>query len=117
MIDIALLLTDSSSIGMTVENNDLATEDGLKTAVLISLYTDRRVTREELPDEETSLRGCWTDVFEEEGDKIGSKLWLLERQKITTEVLRKFRQYCEEALQWLINDKIAQSVEVAVEKF
>jgi len=101
---------------VTVLNADLVTDDGLQTAVVISLFTDRRVTAEELPDGETDLRGFWGDVSPPvAGDKLGSKLWLLAREKATTDVLARAREYAEESLAWLVEDQVASSVTVTTE--
>ena len=108
---------DSLEADVSIEENDLATHDGLETAVIISLFSDRRLEDADiLPPGETSRRGWWADQFEEvEADKIGSKLWLLNRAKSTNDIVSNAQQYCVEALQWLIDDKIAESVDVTVE--
>ena len=99
---------------LQVENGDLAADEGLQTAVTISLFTDKRVSDDELPIEETSKRGWWGDTFPNvDQDKIGSKLWLLERVKRTAETLRKAEDYIKEALNWLIEDGVAASIEVS----
>ncbi len=116
MADIKLDTQDGLSFDLTMENNDLALDDTLKTAVIISLFTDRRVTVEELPDGEKDRRGWWADALNDDQDRIGSKLWTLKREKITGEVLDRAKQYCEEALLWLTDDKIAESVTVSVER-
>lgn len=95
---------------------DLARDDGLETAVLLSLFTDRRAEPEELPSHfsKDDLRGYWGDVRPPvEGDKFGSLLWLLAREKQTTDVLNRSRQYAQDALAWMTEDKIAQRVSVA----
>jgi len=98
---------------LQVENGDLAIDEGLQTAVTISLFTDQRVSEDELPVEEKSKRGWWADAFPvTDQDKIGSKLWLLERVKRTAETLRKFEDYSKEALNWLIEDGVAETIEV-----
>ena len=94
-------------------NWDLAPEDGLETSILISLFSDARVTDDELPLGELDKRGFWGDaVNNPQGYALGSKLWLLDRSKITDEVLEEAREYCEQALQWLLEDSIAESVTV-----
>lgn len=97
-----------------LEQNDLARDDGLETAVIISLFSDRRVTREEAARDDTDLRGWWGDAADPlvDGDLIGSKLWLLNREKSTDETLARAREYCLEALQWLIDEKVAKTIEV-----
>lgn len=98
---------------LVMENNDLAMDASLQSAVAISLFTDRRVTAEELPDGETDKRGWWGDALPDiDGDQIGSRLWLLAREKQTEEVRRRAVEYAKESLEWMIVDGVAQSVEV-----
>lgn len=94
---------------------DLAREDGLQTAVLISLFTDRRAAGDDpLPGAPDDRRGWWADAWPEiEGDRIGSRLWLLAREKQLASVVQRAREYAEEALQWLVDDGIAAQVEVS----
>lgn len=95
---------------------DLSTDEGLETAVVISLFTDRRAVSEELPAGEKRLKGWWGDSFADiPNDKIGSKLWLLSREKELQCVAVKAKEYAEDALKWLIEDKIVLKVEVEAE--
>jgi len=115
MTDIAIGWTGTSG-DVVVVNSDLLTDDSLETAVLVSLFTDRRASVEQLPAGETDQRGYWGDIVPPvEGDTIGSLLWLLAREKATSETLSRAREYCQEALAWMIDDKIATSVDVAAE--
>jgi len=114
--DIQLDAQGGLSFDITMENNDLKMDDSLKTAIIISLFTDRRVTVDELPDGESDLRGWWADALNGDGDQIGSKLWTLKREKITEDLLARAKRYCEEALQWLVEDEIAESVHVVTER-
>lgn len=112
MSDIAIK-TIGKIFVLEIENGDIAADDGLQTAVTISLFTDQRVSTDELPSGEDSKRGWWGDAFPTvDQDQIGSKLWLLERSKRTAETLRKFQDYCAEALNWLIDDGVAAKIEV-----
>lgn len=100
-------------------DNDLTTEAGLETAVIISLFSDRRAKDSDiLPDPANQdKRGWWGDLLAEfEGDQIGSRLWLLSREKTTQEILQRAKEYAEEALQWMIDDEIAAKVEVITER-
>ena len=92
----------------------LATDEGLETAVIISLFTDRRANVDDvLPDNSGNRRGWWGDSFPEQaGDRIGSRLWLLHREKQLPLVRERARQYAREALQWLVDDGIARAVDV-----
>lgn len=92
----------------------LAEDDGLETAVIISLFTDRVTEADALAD--SSRRGWWGDAYAEvQGDRIGSRLWTLARSKQTAAVLRQAEQYATEALQWMVDDGVASRVEVVAE--
>lgn len=85
-------------------------------AVIISLFSWRLAD----PDDdvqEGDRHGWWGDTYAEvEGDLTGSRLWELLRHTITEETLAMARQFAEEALQWLIDDRVAESVIVDVER-
>jgi len=101
---------------------DLSGDDSLQTAVLVSLFTDRLADdTDELPAGETSRRGWWADETlgrapDGTQDRIGSKLWLLRREKALPDVVARARAYAAEALDWLIADGMAQRVEVEAER-
>lgn len=118
MTDLALFWSDETwSADLKVEAGDLAAEDGLKTAVLLSLFTDRRARPDDvLPEADADRRGWWGDVAAAEpDDQIGSRLWLLSREKRRPEVVAKAREYAEEALAWLVRDGVARAVAVEAE--
>ncbi len=116
MSDIALNCNCSGS-DLVLQNNDLLLEEGLETAIFISLFTDRLISTKELPSEESFRRGWWGDSISAiESDFIGSKLWLLRREKITSETLHRAKTYAAQALQWLIEDKIVQTMQVEVSR-
>lgn len=86
----------------------------LVRAVIVSLFTWRRAN----PDDElpgSDLQGWWGDTYAPvAGDRIGSRLWLLWRTTVTPEVMRRAKEYATEALQWLLDDGVATSVQVDV---
>lgn len=103
-----------------VDIQDLESDAGLETAVIISLFTDRRARNDDLlPDPNNpDRRGWWGDLasLEVEGDQIGSRLWLLEREKTVESILVRAKEYAEESLAWLIEDGVAGKVEVESER-
>lgn len=110
--DIGLFI-EEEIFDLRIENGDLKSDEGLETAVSISLFTERRVTDEDLPLGALSKKGWWGDMFPDiEQDKIGSRLWLLEREKVIPETARRAEDYCREALNWLIEDGVAASITV-----
>ena len=90
----------------------LASDNPLVRAVIISLFTWRRANPDDvLPGNERM--GWWGDSFPAvPNDRIGSRLWLLSRAKITSETVTRAKEYAEEALRWLIDDGIAARVDV-----
>jgi phage gp46-like protein len=115
MSDLALTW-NGETCDLALDGNDLLLEEGLQTAVLISLFSDRRARADDLlPGATDDRRGWWGDAWPEvEGDLIGSRLWLLSREKEVPEPLRKAREYAQEALAWLVDDGICARVEIAV---
>jgi phage gp46-like protein len=115
MADIALIFTDYGGGDLVMSGQDLLRDDGLESAVLVSLFTDRRASAEQIRggDDPTDLRGWWGDFNPvTEGDRTGSLLWLLRREKQTRETLARARQYAEQALAWMVEDRVARSVTV-----
>ncbi|MEO6217770.1 MAG: phage GP46 family protein [Sphingomonas sp.] len=115
MTDIALIFDPLAlSADIAIEGGSLATDDGLRTAIIISLFTDRRARADDvLPSPGADRRGWWGDCFNADpNDRIGSRLWLLEREKLIAETALKARDMCIEALAWLIEDGVASTVDV-----
>ncbi len=94
---------------ISVFGGDLVRETSLKTALLVSLFTDRLVSIEESEAFGSSERRGWFgDALSEiDGDRIGSKLWLLERAKVLPETLARAREYSREATQWFVDDGVS----------
>jgi phage gp46-like protein len=94
----------------------LQSAEPLVRAVSISLFTWRRAQPDDyLPG--TERMGWWGDSFAPvEGDRIGSRLWLLARAKLLADTPAKAKEYAEEALQWLLDDGVAAKVDVQAER-
>jgi len=114
-MDIAIKYNpDRRAYDLTVTGGDLATDEGLETAVLLSLFTDRRAGEaDEIPDGTDNRRGWWADAYNSR--RHGSRLWLLSREKELESVLRRAKTYAEEALSWLVTDGVAERVEAEAE--
>ncbi len=109
--DIRFFYDGTTAADMRLEGVDVIRDAGFETSVLISLLTDARAGVEDvLPHGGDDLRGWWADEFLE--SPFPSKLWLLSRSKMTPQVLADGKQYAEQALEWMIEDGIAESVEV-----
>lgn len=118
-MDIAITLSAQAPVfSLSLADTDLATDDGLKTAVLVSLFTDRRADADdELPDPRSGdRRGCWQDQYlANTGDSLGSRLWLLKRAKQTNETIERAKEYMREAMAWMLEDDVVTAIDVAAE--
>ncbi|QCO04182.1 phage GP46 family protein [Azospirillum argentinense] len=95
---------------------DLTTGDPLVRAVLMSLFTWARAQPGDVLPADRRM-GWWGDTYPTvAGDRIGSRLWLLSREKLLPETLRRAREYAEEALAWLVTDGVARRVEVTADR-
>lgn len=114
MTDLATIFIDMSKrADLALDAFELATDDGLDTAVLLSLFTDARARDDDvLPPGQTDRRGWWADAYATATDNFGSRLWLLHAAKQLQDSLNRAREYAEEALAWLVADGIAAKVEV-----
>lgn len=93
----------------------------LATAVAVSLLTDRTADDDDaLPFGTSDRRGWWGD-FEagliHGGTPVGSKLWLLRREKQEPETRARAEQYIREALAWMLADGVVASIDLVVDWF
>jgi len=113
---IALRWNDELMTGdLAVDAGGIATDNTLATAVLLSLFTDRRARADDaLPSGDNDRRGWIGDALSSvDGDLFGSRLWLLRRAKQTEETRRRAEEYAREALTWLIDENVATEVRVS----
>ncbi len=90
-----------------MQGTQLAAGADLVTSLIKSLFTERQAAADDvIPDGTTNRRGWWADPT------MGSRLWLLERAKLTPDLVKKAEDYCNEALRWMIDDGVAASVSV-----
>ncbi|HJY23694.1 MAG TPA: phage GP46 family protein [Hanamia sp.] len=116
MGDIALIFQNGMQYAdIEIDPPSLKVDQDLQTAVIISLFTNRLADKDQV-DEGQDRQGWWGDSYATvNGSRIGSRLWLLKRSKQLQSVANLARDYCYEALQWLIEDKIAESLTVRAE--
>lgn len=113
MSSVALVLSNGQTIDLSLETTGVASDKTLETSVLLSLFSDRRAMDDELILGNTDKKGWWGDMYADvDKDQIGSKLWLLAREKMLPATLVKAEEYAKESLQWMIDDGVASSIEV-----
>lgn len=115
MTDIALRFSpDLQSADIALQGGALATDDGLMTAIVISLFTDARARPDDvLPEDGADPRGWWGNIGNADAnDEIGSRLWLLVREKLLPATALKARDIVREALAWLLDAGVIRSLDV-----
>lgn len=110
MTDIALTWNSVTQRGdLAIANGDFVHDDGLLTAVAISLFTDGPAQDgDEIPDGTINKRGYWANQYLEY--PFVSRLWLLDRAKQVDETLRRAEHYADEALAWMLKAQVAKQV-------
>jgi len=115
-MDLALKYNIETGFDIQFNESDFGIDNGLETYVIVAIFSDRRISTSELPDQESFKRGYWADQFSEiENDKIGSKIWTLLREKKTNNARKKWEDAILESLQIMIDDKIAKDIIVSSE--
>jgi len=116
--DIALTWDNAQgNADLSLIDGDIATDRGLETAMLLSLLLDRRADVDDQPPsgDPADKRGWWADEFlPVEGDKIGSRMWLLDRAVISRETAQLAEFYARECWQWLLDDKVIAALDVTI---
>jgi phage gp46-like protein len=94
----------------------LAVDRSLESVVALCLFTNAEATTKEITaaglDEQ---EGWWAEadsIRDPSRPRMGSKLWLLKREKTISATLRRGEGYAYDALRWLIDVKIAASITV-----
>ena len=112
MQDLAFVQGEET-IDLSLKDNDLVPENGLETAVLISLFSDRYIEKENLPPGIVNSRGHWSDSLNPNNDRLGSRLWAIDRVgKLNAPTRAGIEEAARESLAWFVEEGIAESVEV-----
>lgn len=111
-MDIKLLQNPNDFLfNVLFEKDEFLSDKGMETMVTISLFSDARITELELPAGETYRGGWWGEAAVAlEPEAFGSKLWLLDREKQLPELLVRVEEWVLRALDWMIEEGIAQSI-------
>jgi phage gp46-like protein len=99
---------------IAIEDGDISLDVTLKTAVIISLFSDAR-TPESIEFSE-DRRGYWGDSIDEEKIEMGSLLWMQDRSRLNQQTIDDRKNFCTNAMQWLITDGIADNIVVNAER-
>lgn len=115
--DIGFFNVGADCVDLVIEDGDLKADNSFETAVLISMFTDRFTEIEDLPAGNTDPRGWWADLLSKPlTDLIGSRLWTLDRAKTDNDLEASLEEFAREALNWMLEDGIADRLEILATK-
>lgn len=92
-------------------DGDILTDDFFDTSILYSIFGEKRADSSEVV--EPQRRRGWIGS-EGKDFENGSKLWLFEQARLTKSNLNRIDDELRKALQWLVDDGFAASVDEVV---
>jgi phage gp46-like protein len=99
-MDLALIFTEHGDYDLVVSDNDLLGDDSPLTPATVSLHTDRMAMPDDtIPDGTDDRRGWWGDSLK---GAMGSRLWLLSREKRLADTVERAAFYAAECLEWIV---------------
>lgn len=81
---------------------DINTEDFFDTALLMSIFAERRASSSEVPDSRRR-RGWIGNESNVDGFEIGSKVWLFEQARLNRDTLNGITTAAIDGLQWFLD--------------
>ena len=97
MTDAVLDWSDQGAPDLILAGNDLATDGGLTTAILVALFTDARADADADLPASADRRGHWGDAYAQQ--PLGSLLWIYRRASITPDLEPRLIEVAQAALQ------------------
>jgi len=108
-IDAALVELEGGAFDIQIGfDGDIQTEDFFDSAIVVSLFSDRRANEAEVS--ESSRRRGWIGNEYTPGFEMGSKLWIFEQSRLTRTVIGELENAARAALQWLVDEGFAVSI-------
>lgn len=93
---------------LEIDGADLRAAINLRTAIIISLFSDGRSLESDIIPNSRGWAGDSIKLQDE--TNIGSRLWLLFQRKTTDDLLPEIEGFVIDSLQWLLNRNIAEEV-------
>lgn len=111
------LTQDGKGWHLDFENGDIAKTDGLDTAILMSVFSEKRASSSEVSKPDLR-RGHFINEFSRVLNyQIGSLFWLYTSQSILSDsVIRKLEIAITNGLSWMITDGMYSKTNVSVKK-
>lgn len=99
------------------DSGDLALETGMETAILASLFTDRRAASDEVPAplERRGWIGNRYHLPERPEDNWGSGWWLYSQHRLNGDFMTGMYFETVQALEWFVDDGLVLGVDAGFE--
>lgn len=95
-------------------SGDFATTGGLETAILCSLFSDRRAEPDEVADPWKRRGWIGNLIADTPNDNYGSGLWLYEQRRATEDVRAALRLEVIQCLSWLVDEGLAVAIDALI---
>ena len=103
----ALLNNDAGYYDFSlVDDGDIKTVDFFDTAILYSLFGERRASADEVVDAQRRRGWIGNGDFEN-----GSKLWLYSQARLTRDTMNSVQDEAKKSLDWMVEDGLAVSID------
>lgn len=115
-IDIAVFQDEFGRFDPRIgDDGDFIATEGFDTTIAVSIFSRQRATEVEMPD--TIRRdGWWGNIVSLILDfENGSKLWLLQQSRLTTETANEAKDFINKATAWLVENGWAVSIETSTQ--
>ena len=91
---------------------DITADDSFDTSIFASLFSDGRADESQItpPQDRRGWNGDVNTTLE--GYLFGSKLWLLDQERLVQTTVNKAQDYAQTSLQWLIDLEFATRIDV-----
>ncbi len=97
-------------------SQSIETEEGLRTAILLSLLTRARARPDDLLVDPADRGGWWGDTYSDvPGDSFGCRAWILIGRPINAALMSDLELMIQEALAWLVEDGHIGEVTIGLE--
>jgi phage gp46-like protein len=98
------------------ESGDITADDSFDTSIFASLYSDGRADASQIAPPENGRRWNGDANTTLEVYLFGSKLWLLDQERLTQPTVNKARDYAQASLQWIIDLGFATRIDVRAKR-
>ncbi len=111
-LDVDFFLQDDGAWDLELDTDgDLKGSNSIDTAVLMSLFTDKRASSDEI-SEPGQRRGWFGNLFNDDITyEIGSLIWLYSNQgRLDDELVNNLNDKALDSLNWMITDNVVNDI-------